>query len=184
MLWRVRFEADFGPKFSKNFAAAKFCVRNRARSRRNPCRLVVRSLLTTCRGPQHLLRASVCCAACDLERISDRNFRKFSRPQNFAFEIARDRAEMHAAWWCAASLRPLEVPNICCERQHAVPRGIACDSEPISDRNFRKIFATAKFCVRNRVRSRINPYRLVVRSLLTTLRGPQLRCRASASCGT
>ena len=74
---------------------------------------------------------------CDLERISDRNFRKFSRPQNFAFEIARDRAEIHAAWWCAASSRPLEVPNICCERQHAVPREISCDSGRISDRNFR-----------------------------------------------
>ena len=79
----------------------------------------------------------------DLELISDRNFRKFSRPQNFAFEIARDRAEIHAAWWCAASSRPLEVPNICCERQHAVACAIACDLERISDRNFcgRKNFA-------------------------------------------
>ena len=34
----------------------------------------------------------------DLELISDRNFRKFSRPQHFAFEIARDRAEIRAAW--------------------------------------------------------------------------------------
>ena len=64
-------------------------------------------------------------------------FSKFSRPQNFAFEIARDRAKIHATWWCTASSRPLEVPNICCERQHAVPREISCDSERISDRNFR-----------------------------------------------
>ena len=65
------------------------------------------------------------------------NFEKFLRPQNFAFKIARDRAEINAGWQCVASLRPLEVPNICCERQHAVPREIKCDSERISDRNFR-----------------------------------------------
>ena len=35
--------------------------------------------------------------------------------------------------------RPLKVPNICCERQRAVSREIACISERISDRNFRKI---------------------------------------------
>ena len=74
----------------------------------------------------------------DLERISDRNFRKFSRPQNFSFELARDRATIHAAWWCAASSRPVEVPNICSERQHAVLRAIWNDLERISDRNFRK----------------------------------------------
>ena len=47
MLCRVTCGPDFGPKFSKIFAAAKFFVRNRARSHRNPCRLVVRSFLTT-----------------------------------------------------------------------------------------------------------------------------------------
>ena len=36
----------------------------------------------------------------------------------------QDRAEIPAAWCCAASSRPLEVRNICCERQHAVARAI------------------------------------------------------------
>ena len=76
--------------------------------------------------------------SCDSERISDRqNFRKFLKIYG-RNKIVRDRAEIHAAWWCAASSRPLEVPNICCERQHAVPREISCDSERISDQNFRK----------------------------------------------
>ena len=57
-------------------------------------------------------------------------FEKFSRPQNFAFEIGRDRAVIHAALWRAASSRPLEVPNICCERQHAAAREITRDSRP------------------------------------------------------
>ena len=145
MLCRVRFRAIRSGFRTEIFAAAKFCVRNRARSRRNPCRLVVRSFLTTPRGPQHLLRASACCGACDLDRISDRNFRKFSRPQNFSFEVARDRAEFHTAWWCAASLRRLEVPNICRERQHAVARAIWCDLDLISDRNFRKFSRPRNF---------------------------------------
>ena len=64
-------------------------------------------------------------------------FENFRGRKIFAFEIARDRAEIHAAWLCKASLRPLEVRNICCERQYAVPREISCDSERISDRKFR-----------------------------------------------
>ena len=53
-----------GPKFSEIFAAAKFFVQNWARSRRNPYRLVVQSLITTLEAcPKHLLRASACCAA-------------------------------------------------------------------------------------------------------------------------
>ena len=124
----------------------------------------------------------LCCirlrAIADLGQISNRNFRKFSRPQNFAFEIARDRAKIDAAWWCAASSRPLEVPDICCERRHAVPRAISCDLELISDRNFRN----SKLCVRNRARLHRNPCCLVVRSFLATLRGPQHLLRASACC--
>ena len=42
---------------------AKFCDRNRARSRRNPCRQLVRSFLTTLRGPRPLCRASARCGA-------------------------------------------------------------------------------------------------------------------------
>ena len=88
----VRSGADFEPKFSKIFTAAKFCVRNCARSRLNGSRLVVRSFLATLRGPQHLLRASACCAACDCVRSAADFEPKFSKIENFAFEIARDRA--------------------------------------------------------------------------------------------
>ena len=71
-----------------------------------------------------------------------RNFRTFSRLQNFAFEIARNRAQIHAVWWCAASLRSLEVLNICCERQHAVARAIWTGFRTEIFENFRgrKIF--------------------------------------------
>ena len=57
-------------------------------------------------------------------RFQTEHFEKISRPRNFSFEIARDRAEIHAAWLCTASARPFDVPNICCERQHAVQRAI------------------------------------------------------------
>ena len=108
------------PKFSR---PQNFAFDNRARSRRNACRLVVRSLLTTFRGPQHLLRASACCGACDFVRFG-------------------------------------------------------ADFGP----KFSKIFAAAKFFVRNRARSRRNPYRLVLHSFLTTPRGPQHLLRGSACC--
>ena len=61
MLWRGGFRRDSDRNFSKFFAAAKFFVRNRARSRRNPCRFVVRSLNLSRRGLQALCRASACC---------------------------------------------------------------------------------------------------------------------------
>ena len=140
----MRIAADFEPKFSKIiFAVAKFRVRNRARSHENP-RCPTTRLPASPRPAEvsrHYVERRHAAAReipCDSQRISNRNFRKFSRPQNFAFEIARDRAEIHAACLCLACLRPLEVPNICCERQHAVPREISCDSKRISDRNFRK----------------------------------------------
>ena len=63
MLQRVRLRAISDRKFRKFCAAVKLCVRNRARSRRNPCRLVVHSLLTSLTGPQHMCRASACCSA-------------------------------------------------------------------------------------------------------------------------
>ena len=40
-----------------------------------------------------------------------------------------------------------------------------------SDRKFRKIFAAAKFCVRNRARSRRNPHRLATPCLATSRKG-------------
>ena len=142
------------------------------RSCQDPCRLVLPCMLMTCTGPEHLCRASACCGTCDCVRFPTEIFEDFARPQNFALEIAWDRAEIHAAWWCAACSRSSEVPYIRDERRHAVAREIACGSLRISDRNFRKFCAAGKFCVRNRVRSRRNPCRLVVSSLLTILRGP------------
>ena len=35
----------------------------------------------------------------------------------------RDRAEIPADWWCAASPRPAEVPEHCVERRSAAARG-------------------------------------------------------------
>ena len=55
-------------------------------------------------------------------------FENFSRPQNFAFGIARDRAEIRAARRCAACSRPAEVANNCAERRYAAAREITCDS--------------------------------------------------------
>ena len=149
MLWRVRFGPDFGPKFSKIFAAAKFFIRNCARSRRNPCRLVVRSFLTTLRGPQHLFRASACCGACDLDRISDRNVRKFKAAtacrrstQCLGTSAGRGQAAARGAQRISARLRPQNVvasenfrkiknfdqkfAENCTESQHHAPRcGVA-----------------------------------------------------------
>ena len=59
------------------FAVAKLCVRNRMRSRQNACRLVVRSLLTTVRGPRQLCRASARRGACDSVRFSIEIFENF-----------------------------------------------------------------------------------------------------------
>ena len=62
MLRRVRFHAvlnGFRTEIFEIFARPpQFCVRNRPRSRRNPCRSLTRSLATTLRGPQSLCRAS------------------------------------------------------------------------------------------------------------------------------
>ena len=54
-------------------------------------------------------------------------FEKFSRPQNFAIEIARDRAEIRCAPRAAAWPRPSEVPRHCSERRHAVARAIRAE---------------------------------------------------------
>ena len=128
------------------------------------------------------MRASACCAACDFVRSGADFGTKFSKfkfkIKNFAFEIARDRAKMHAAWCCAACSRPLEFPNICCERQHAVPREISCDSGRISDRNFR-----GRKILRSKSRE-IAPKSMPPgdASFLTTRTAPQHLLRASACC--
>ena len=62
---------------------------------------------------------------------------KFSRSQNFAFGIARDRAEIRAARRRAALPRSLEVPEHCAERRHAAAREIACDFRPKFSKFFR-----------------------------------------------
>ena len=108
-------------------------------------------------------------------------FEQNLRPQNFALEIARDRAKIHAAWWCAACfydrMRSLTtVPSISMLRRVRL--------RAISDRKFRNFFAAAKFCVENRVRSRRNSCRFVVHSSLTVFRGHEHLCRASTYCGT
>ena len=46
-------------------------------------------------------------------------FEKFSRPQNFAIETARDRAEIRCAPRAAAWQRPSRVPEDCAERRRA-----------------------------------------------------------------
>ena len=74
-------------------------------------------------------------------------FEIFSRPQNFAIEIARDRAEIRCAPRAAAWPRPSEVPKHCAERQHAVARAIRCDSQRISDRHFRKFSRPRHFAI-------------------------------------
>ena len=96
-------------------------------------------------------------AAWILARILTENFANFSRSQNFAFEIARDRAKIRCAPRAAAWPRPIEVSKQFAERRHAAAREIRCDSERISDRNFRKVFAAAKPCDRKSARSHRNP---------------------------
>ena len=76
-------------------------------------------------------------------------FQNFPRPQNFTSEIARDRAEIDAEWWCAASPRAAEVPMHNAERRHAVASEIACDWRSISDRNF-QIFSRPHFRPKSR----------------------------------
>ena len=48
-------------------------------------------------------------------------FEKFSRPQNFAFEIARDRVEVRTKWRRPASPRLAEVLKHIAEPQNDAP---------------------------------------------------------------
>ena len=115
----------------------------------------------------------------DLDLNFSKHF-KISRPQNFSSEIARDRAEIPADWWCADSPRTAEVPKHCAERRHAVARRISPRCGP----KFFKFFRGRKmFFVRDRARSRRNPCRLVMQSLATSRRSPHALCGASACCG-
>ena len=78
----------FDRNFRNLFAAAKFCDRNRARSRQNPVPHVLLRLTTRPRfvnWPHHHAAREI---RCDFQRISDRNFRNFPKPQHFGFEIA------------------------------------------------------------------------------------------------
>ena len=63
MLRRVRLHAiqiGFRAEIFENFSRPR---NFEVGTRRNPCRLVTRSLLTTLRGPQRMCRASACCGA-------------------------------------------------------------------------------------------------------------------------
>ena len=145
-----------GRNFRKISAGRTFWVRNLAETRCTPrgaARPQSLEVPKLCAERQHAVAREI---RCDSRRISDRNFEKFSRPRNFAIEIARDRAEIRCPLRAAARPQPLEVPKLCAERRHAVAREIRCDSRRLSDRNFRNFFAAAKFCDRNRARSRPN----------------------------
>ena len=169
----MRFGADFGPKFSKLFRDRKIfafeIARDRAEIRAARAeRLTDRPRSVNC--PQTDAAREI---GCDSRRISNRNFRKFSAATTFG---ARNRAEIRCAPRAAAWLRSLEVLRHCAECWHAAAREIRCDCRRISNRNFRKIFAAANFCIRNRARSRRNPCRSVTHSLATSRRGPQAWC--------
>ena len=174
------FGTDFGPKF---FAAVKVCVRNRVRSRRDTCRLVVRSFLTTLRGPKDLFRAKACCAACDFVRFGADFGPKFSKISAVAKLCVRNRVRSRqnpCRLVVRSFLTSLRGPehllraSACCA---------ACDSDRISDRNnFRGRTIIFRSKIYYRARSRRTSCRLVVRSFLTTLRGAQHLLRASACC--
>ena len=165
--------------FRKFFAAAKFFDRNRAKSAvahvlQRLARVNTSPRFVNC--PQHYAAREI---RCHSRRISDRNLRKNSAAAKFC---VRNRAEIRCAPRAAAWQQPSGVPKHCAERRHAAARAIRCDFSSISDRNFRKIFAAAKFCDRNRARSRRNSLCPTCCSLATTLTGPRRLCRASACC--
>ena len=154
MLSRVRFRAIRTGFRTEIFAAAKFFVRNRARSRRNPCRLVVRSFLTTFRGPQHLLRAQACCAACDCVRFGadfGPKVSKIFRGRNIFRSKSRENAPKSVS---ADDMQPCHDPQRSISTVHSVDMLRRVRLRPISDRNFRNFFAAAKFFSRNRAEIR------------------------------
>ena len=147
----MRFSADFEPKISKNFRCRKIL---RPESRE----IAPQSALPDGAKPYNEPRRSpnTLPSVNTLHRVRFRailsgfrteNFENFSRPQNLASEIDRDRAEIRAARRRQASPRATEVPKHCAERRHAAAREIPCDSQRISDRKFRNFFAAAKFMV-------------------------------------
>ena len=78
--------------FQKNFAAAKFFDRNRARSRQISLLTVLQRLTDRPRFvnlPQHHAAREI---RCDSRRISDRNFRKFSAAAKFLRSKSREIA--------------------------------------------------------------------------------------------
>ena len=69
-------------------------------------------------------------------------FETFSRPRNFAIEIARDRAEIRYPPCAAAWPRASEVPRHCAERRHAAARAsdsvrFSANFGPKFSKNFR-----------------------------------------------
>ena len=122
--------ADFGSKISRPQIFAFAIARERAKIRAARRRA---SLARSLEVPEHYAERRHAAAreiACDLRSISDRNFEKikFSRPpQIFAFEIAREHANIRAARRRASLPRSLEVLEHCAERRHIAAREIACD---------------------------------------------------------
>ena len=155
MLCRVRFRAIRGEFRTEIFAAAKFGVRNRARSRQNPCRLVVRSFPTIPRGPQHLLRASAYCAACDCVRFGADFGPKFSKIMFAAAKLAvRNRARsrrnscrlvVHSFLAILNSAKHLLRASACCA---------ACDYVRLGARFWSEIFEHFRGCKILRSKSR------------------------------
>ena len=135
-----------GPKFFKFFRSRSrkiFFVRNRARSRRNPCRLVIQSLATSRRGPQALCGASAYSGAADFAAIWTEIFQIFSQPvpQNFfrpkSREIAPKSLPIGDTEPCHEPQRsPSTVRSVSIQWRGGFRRDL--------DRNFSNFFAAAK----------------------------------------
>ena len=84
----MRFGTDFGPKISKKFRGRKIL---RSKSREiapKSMPLGGAELAYDCKRSPTAVRSVGMLWRVRLRRIPDRKVRKFSRPQNFAFEIA------------------------------------------------------------------------------------------------
>ena len=140
ILWRVRLRASkvpFGSKIFdiKNFfaPAGKIFVRNGVRSRRNPCRLVVRTAQLAHdprRSPTSV--PSVGMLSCvRLRANSARKFSKFFGGRKIfrspSRAIAPNSMPAGAAQLAHDPRRSPTMANICAERRHPMAREIACD---------------------------------------------------------
>ena len=72
----MRFAADFGPKISKFFRGRKKIARDRAEIRAGRGRAAVPRAFEVPKHCAERPHAAACEIACDLNRLSDRKFRK------------------------------------------------------------------------------------------------------------